>query len=350
MGIPLRLTAAAVAVTAAAFVAVPSAGAARPDQLGIATTGGLELLTLRPAELAREFDGYRNAGARWVRFDFNWNVIQNRGRRHWNWAPYDALVGAARARGLMVLGTIDYAPRWARRGASLSRPPRNMRAYARFAGRVARRYGPMGVHHWEIWNEPNVAAFWSPRPSVRGYVRMLRRASIAIKRANPGAVVITGGLAPAANTRTSLAPRTFVRRMYRYGARRYFDAIGHHASAFPYFPSVRERWNPWFQMHGTRVSLRSLMVRNGDAHKQIWVTEYGAPTATSRAVSEVAQANMVTEAYNLIAQYPWAGPLFWYSYRDRVPNPQWWMDACGLVRYDHSPKPAFLAYRALAGL
>ena len=53
-------------------------------------------------------------GAQWIRFDVKWDVIQYGGPEAWDFSRYEALTAAARARGMEVLGTLAYAPRWAR--------------------------------------------------------------------------------------------------------------------------------------------------------------------------------------------------------------------------------------------
>jgi polysaccharide biosynthesis protein PslG len=323
------------------------ASAARADQFGLAATGHLH--NLDPASLARELAGYRGAGARWIRFDLNWGVVQAGGPRSWNWAPFDRVIRGARARGLRVLAVLSYSPDWARPpGTGPLHQPSNLRALARFARAAAGRYRGLGVRHWEIWNEPNLADFWQPRPNAAAYGRLLRAAHRGIKRVDRRAVLVTGGLSPATNTGTSVAPVTFLRRLYRSRARRYFDAVGHHASTFPYLPSVRASWSAWWQMAGTRPSLRSVMVRNGDRRKRIWVTEFSAPTGGSRAVSEARQAEILRVGYRLIGRYRWAGPLFWFSFRDGTVQGGDWQEYCGLVRADYSPKPALGVYQALA--
>jgi hypothetical protein len=158
--------------------------------------------------------------------------------------------------------------------------------------------------------------------------------------------VITGGLSPAANRGGSVAPVTFLGRLYRLGHKRSFDHVGLHTSMFPYSPSTRKSWSPWRQMAWTKPSLRSVMKRHGNGGKKIWVTEYGAPTGGDRAVSESRQAALLREGFRLWAGYRWAGPLFWYSVRDR--GPAAWTGTCGLARSDFSRKPSFSAYRAIA--
>jgi hypothetical protein len=345
-----RLTAPQVRVLAVLALALAAPGSAsaqapRPAQLGVAASGGLH--NFSASEIGRELDIARDAGARWIRFDMNWAVVQDAGKHRWNWAPFDRVVRAARARNLKVLGTIWYTPAWARPGGTPAhRPPTLAKNYGRFAGRAARRYKTMGVHHWEIWNEPNIPHAWDGGVNVKKYGAMLRSAARGIRRNDRRGVVITGGLSPAPNGGGSLAPATFLSRLYRAGFRRSFDHVGHHTSMFPYRPSTRGAWSPWRQMAWTRPSLRGVMKRHGNGKKKIWVTEYGAPTGGDRAVSEAKQAALLTEGFRLWARYKWGGPLFWYAMRDR--GPESWHTRCGLARHDFSRKRAFAAYRAIA--
>jgi hypothetical protein len=333
-------------VLAAAFSAAPAAAQnPRANQLGLGANGGLHNLSAN--EIGAELDVARGAGARWIRFDLNWAVVQAAGRNRWNWAPFDRVIRAARARNLKVLGTIWYTPDWARpKGTPPHHPPTNPAMFRRFTGAVARRYKGLGVHHWEIWNEPNIPQAWHPWPSPRGYGRLLAAGARGLRANDRHAVVITGGLSPASNKGASIAPVTFLRGLYRAGYKRAFDAVGHHPHMFPYLPSTKAAWSPWRQMFATRPSLRSVMVRHGNRRKKIWATEYGAPTGGDRAVTQERQARILTTGYRLWAAYRWAGPLFWFSIRDR--GPVSWHTTCGLVREDYAAKAAYAAYRALA--
>lgn len=322
-----------------------SAQTPRPGQLALATNGGMHELS--DEEIAAELDVARDAGARWVRFDLNWAVIQEEGRESWRWEPFDRMIEGARARGLNVLGTIWYTPAWARPpDTPAHRPPTLVEDYARFAAAAAERYMALGVHHWEIWNEPNIPQAWAGGVSAKNYGLLLAAAASAIRAVDPEAVILSAGLSPAATRGGSLAPPEFLRRLYRHGFASSFDQVGHHASTFPHLPSRKKDWSAWQQMAWTKPSLRSVMRRYGDAKKRIWITELGAPTGGDRAVSEARQARILTEAHRLWAGYRWAGPLFWYAVRDR--GPVTWHNTCGLVREDLTPKLSFAAYRAIA--
>ena len=320
-----------------------------PGTAGFAGGGAMHRLGRKT--LRRELDAMTKAGGRWLRFDINWNVVQCGGPRSWNWAPFDRVVAGARARGIEVLALITYTPPWARPPGTTGRYAPDPALYAAFARAVARRYAPRGVHAYEIWNEPNVPSFWQPAPDPAAYARLLQAAYPAIKAADPRATVVTGGTAPAATDGRSYAPIDFVRAMYAAGAHGSFDALGHHPYTFPAFPRVERPWSAWYQMFGSTPSLRSTMIDNGDGDKKIWATEYGAPTdgpAGSHAVSEGTQATMVTDAYARFRTYDWAGPLMWYSQRDRGTAITTRENHFGILRKDFSAKPGFSRFRRAA--
>ena len=106
---------------------------------------------------------------------------------------------------MTVLPLVLYAPAWDaaknRTGYSI---PKRPGPYADFLAALVKRYGPHGtfwsgrsgarvpIRSWRIWNEPNLGYSW-PQPFARGYVS-LSSDHAAIKRADPGAKVVLGGL------------------------------------------------------------------------------------------------------------------------------------------------------------
>jgi hypothetical protein len=326
-------------------------GAAHPSRLGVADGGDIQALGAR--ERNRYLDAVQRVGAGWIRIGIYWSVIQRRGPTSYYWAPFDRVVQAARRRNLEILGTIFSAPTWARApGASRTAPPANPAAFGAFAGQVARHFGPLGVHAYEIWNEPNIAGFWAGGPDPARYAQLLRASYRAIKRADRSATVVSAGLSPDASygavDAQSMNPLTFLQRMYASGARGSMDAVGWHPYNFPWGLGFYT-WSAWSQMNATSPSARSIMRANGDGKKKIWVTEWGAPTGTSsQSISEAAQAELVRAGLTKLKSWAWAGPSFLYNFRDKGMNLSDREQNFGLVRYDWSPKPAYSAFRSVA--
>jgi hypothetical protein len=91
------------------------------------------------------------------------------------------------------------------------------------------------------------------------------------------------------------------------------------------------------------------MTSRGDGAKQIWSTEFGAPTgSTTRDMSEAAQAQLVTDSYTLLKGWSWAGPAFFYSYHDSGTNKSDVEQNFGILHFDWTPKLSYAAYRTVA--
>ena len=324
---------------------------ARASRVGIAGGGAIQLLG--NADRKRYFDSLAAVGAGWIRLDINWAVIQRRGPSSYDWAPVDRLVQAARRRGIRVLGTLVFTPTWARAsGLPATAPPTRAADFGRFASRAATHYSALGVHAYEIWNEPNIAAVWATGPDPARYTRLLKQAYAAIKRVDRSAVVVSAGLSPysvyGAADAKGMNPLTFLERMYADGARGSMDAVGWHPYNFPWGLGYYS-WSGWSQMAATSPSARSIMKAHGDGKKKIWATEWGAPTGTSsQSMSEAAQAALIRAGLRQLKAWSWAGPSFVYSFRDLGTNLSDREQNFGLVRHDWKPKPAYAAFRSVA--
>lgn len=312
------------------------------DRAGFATTWTFE----RPGHLAgslADIDAMAATGARWVRLGARWDVIETR-PGHYDWSTLDRTVGAAVDHGMSVLGIAGGPPSWqAAPGCdSTNCAPRDPAAYARFIATAAARYAPLGVRHWEVWNEPNLAEFWSPHPDPAAYVLLQRLSYEAIKAAVPTAVVITGGLAPAGDADGNIEPLRFMREVYRHGGRGWFDAVAIHPYAFPYPPHRAAGYNTFLKA----PALHDLMAAQGDGSKLIWGTEVGAPSRGARGVGEQGQARWLTDYYGTWNGWAFTGPLLWYELRDAGRGGDD-IDNFGLLGADRNPKPAWHAFREM---
>jgi hypothetical protein len=344
----------AAATSAASAVVTTSAPPPAPTQssrFGFSTGGNIQ--NLSATDLARYLDGAQAAHTGWIRFDLNWEAIQAGGPASYNWAPFDNVVKATTARGMKVLAIIAYTPSWARpAGTSGKTPPTNLADYANFAKTAVARYAAMGVHAYEVWNEPNIVNFWAPAPDPVRYTSMLKLAYPAIKAADPSATVVSAGLSPygAYGERDAqhVNPLTFLESMYANGAAGSFDAVGWHPYNFPWGLGYYT-WSAWSQMSQTTPNVRSIMTARGDSAKQIWATEFGAPTgSTTRDLSEAAQAQLVTDSYTLLKGWSWAGPAFFYSYHDNGTNKLDVEQNFGILHFDWTPKLSYSAYQTVA--
>jgi putative glycosyl hydrolase len=160
------------------------------------------------------------------------------------------------------------------------------------------------VLYWEVWNEPNEILFWYPTPNAAAYVRLLRKAYIAIKSANPNALVVSAGLSGVN------PPRQYLRDMYRAGARTYFDVLALH----PY----RQPQSPDSYLADYLRFMKNIMETNGDLDTPIWITEIGWPTDPSQygAVTEAQQAEFLRRTYEISKSLGFVEKVFWYRLQD----------------------------------
>jgi hypothetical protein len=134
------------------------------------------------------------------------------------WGNLDALIAAAKARGVSVMLTLTGpVPRWATRDKKDDLTYPDPKEFGAFATAVGRRYG-QDVSTWSIWNEPNQPQFLMPQ-FVKGKAaspmlyRKLYQAAYAGLRstpANASDTILLGETSPRGNSHI-VAPLAFLR-------------------------------------------------------------------------------------------------------------------------------------------
>jgi hypothetical protein len=282
-----------------------------------------------------------------IRVDANWGYWEPQSGV-FNWAPLDQSVALIRAEGLSIDFIIEGTPQWA---ASVPSDvtsstdnvlPASAAQFASWAQAVASRYGSGGTTSYEIWNEENLNVLPAPSPSV--YTADLKAAYASIKAVQPNETVVTGGLAPAADTASSINPVEFLSDIYADGAAGSFNAVAYHPYSYPVLPNTAESWSGWTNMSATTPSIRSVMVANGSASMKVWITEVGWPSNTATLTREnglSAESDELTQVNTFANANSWVGPVYWFTYQDG-PYGQF-----GLITSTGAHKPA---YATMAGL
>ncbi|MDQ1181962.1 hypothetical protein QE397_003417 [Rhodococcus sp. SORGH_AS 301] len=278
-----------------------------------------------------------DAGFEAVRVTVRWSSVEPV-RGEFDWERVDATIHAARERGLAVLGVVTWAPSWAvppDYRATAHPAPSDPAMFAQFASLAAERFRG-SVQAWEVWNEPNISAAFGPNVDPEKYCRILTATHDAIERADPDATVVAGGLSPAVDSTSTLAPATFVRALYLCAAGS-FDAIAMHPYSTPELLSATTASGSAADI----AAVRAVMVENGDDDARIWFTEFGAPTAASSpGVSEARQAEIIGDGVAYLRSLDFAGPTFVFDFQDLdsgEANPEY---NYGILRSDGDPKPS----------
>ncbi|GEE00912.1 hypothetical protein nbrc107696_13580 [Gordonia spumicola] len=317
---------AAVATAAALCVAIgsPARAAVEAPADGYGFAQGAAQIQMSAADLNRELDAVSATKGEWLRVMIDWASIE-RTKGVYDWTIPDRVIGAARSHHLKVLSLVLTTPSWARRGGALGgmyAPPADPAAIGPFYRALIGRYPDVTRH--EVWNEPNLQAFWGMyQPNAAEYTALLKASYTAIKAVQPSGTVVAGGLSPDAGA------ANFVKGMYAAGAKGFFDAAAMHPYVFPKGIDVTP--NGWSELK----DIRSVMVASGDADKKIWLTEMGAATinptgdtgsssgslgsigfGADQMVTQQEQAAEIVDVLRAAARSGYCGPAFIYSVRD----------------------------------
>ncbi|MEP7293488.1 MAG: LysM peptidoglycan-binding domain-containing protein [Chloroflexota bacterium] len=305
-------------------------------------------------------------GMHWAKLRLSWRALQpNAGSI--DYTQLDAIIDGLNAGDLNVLLTITNAPDWARSSALENGPPDDFGTYAAFVSEIAARYVGR-VKAYEIWHEPNLRREWNSGAhpvSADSYADLLRGAYAAIKASDPGATVVSAGLAPTGfnDGINALDDRLYLARLYQVGLTQISDAVGAHPFGFANpadilccqaAPGVTTHFeHPSFYFLNTLNDYRAIMVANGDINRKIWVTEFGwgtsedtsAPPENSSFVSANTleeQASYLTRAFELGAGSGFVGMMIAYNLNSCTAQPTN-TEACyySLTAPNGTPRPAY---------
>lgn len=279
------------------------------------------------------------AGFHWVRMDASWDGIESVVGQY-DFIAFDALVSAATTRGMQVLAILDYGHHTYTGSAMI--PPRtaaSIQAYAAFCEAMARHYIGRNVT-FEIWNEPDLAGFWAPASNAVEYAAVLQAGIAAIKRGDPAARVLTGGLSSTYNLTYA-----FWDVLEQRGAMTGAGGWGTHL----YGADVPEmRWTDILKLRE-----RVARVMPG---QDVYCTEWGYSSTSLSPVANghdpVARKIQATKVVRQLLLAWWANlPLeILYDIRDDGDDPAEKEHNFGLLARDYSEKPAMTAARTLLSL
>lgn len=326
-----------------------------------------------------EFQRLRTGGVDSVRIPISWAAVQPLSGSEANFSASDALVAGAAAAGIDVLPFVYDAPSWAVRPARVPGPgnvkaPKTLpvesgsqrNAWSAFLKLVVARYGPGGsfwsahpalserpIRTWQIWNEENFKYF-VVRPNPAQYGKLVNLSYAAIKSVDRGAKLILGGMfaRPREAQFKGKPPQAyfatdFLDQLYRTtpGIKRKFAGVALHPYTSKYqllTPEIEE--------------FRSVLSRNHDAGKQLWITEIGWSSepeskSDSFAKGPQGQVKQLKGAFGLFKRNAAKWKLrriYWFSVDDQ-PNACNFCGGSGLFGPGFAPKKSWFAYVKFAG-
>jgi len=325
----------------------------------------------RPEVASRDLQMIREAGFTWCKVNFAWRDIEGAGKGAFDWSRTDRIVEQAAHEGIDLVVRIDHQPAWAGGGFPTNGPPDNLQDLADFLIALVSRYKGR-IRAYEVWNEPNLAREWGGKiPDPGALVKLLKVAYKAIKSADPNALVISPGLSPTGTWNDSSRPDDwYLESMYiAMGGKSdgHFDVLGAHAPGYKSPPEkdpAEVAANKDLGGHRAfcfrRVEdLRAIMVKYGDADKQVAILEFGwtsDPRPDSpyhwHSVSEEVKADYLVRAYRYAKEHwaPWIGLMSAIYICDpdwTEQDEQYWWAITYPSYPEFKPRPAYLALKAM---
>jgi polysaccharide biosynthesis protein PslG len=289
------------------------------------------------AELRRAVAMMKKAGVGILRMDFLWQDIEPQEGIS-DFAKYDRIVGLLNEAGIEILGVFNYSTDWDSPECRWNVLSADHSKFLGYVHAVASRYKGK-VRCWEIWNEPDSSIYWKEQDALVTYCKLLRESYETLKRIDPSCTVLNGGLTN---------ELSHVNWLYDNGGKGYFDALNIHVFGNPVEKGAEKRVSAY-----VKACVR-IMKRNGDAGKNIWVTEIGCPgVRRGKQVKnwwlganpgEGEQASWVATVFGTLLPEPEVERVFWTFFRDTREHWKDGTDYFGLVHNDFSVKPAFGAY------
>lgn len=284
--------------------------------------------------LAQQLTGVKNN-----RGNPGWVHIQPR-EGVWDFAGHDRFVEGCLKRGVQIQYVISPPPAWAvakdyqpkdpaRKG--WKRP--DYEAFREFIDRLSQRYKGR-IAYYIVGNEPDLINFCNF--SEDEYIRMLKIAYTTIKKNDPAAQVMSGGI----SSLYSQVPRsnnsrrhnnTILQKLLSEG-RPYYDVFAFHG-------------------HGATAAyleqLKELRAMGAIGKDKKWISEETG--ATSSVFGEKGQAIVLFQKLILSWVYGASG-LDWYNFYDLGNDPLNWEHRYGILTHANQPKPAFLTYATVTDL
>ena len=276
-----------------------------------------------------ETDASRMAagGVSTYRFPMSWDSVQPNASSAFDWGLADATVRVGAAAGLRLLPIAAATPKgFASNWTELPITTQAQRqGWAKFLRGAIERYGPKGefwaenpdlpkrpIRTWQVWNEANFFYFTEPVVAA-DYFKLLKASHKIIKQEDPGAKVMLSGLygSPPNDPRRSMKSWQFLAKLYKLGAKKYFDSVAIH----PYSPDTT-------QLRLIIEKVRSTMNRYGGKKTQIDITEigWGSDSRTSFGKgSAKAQAQQLTSAYDFMTKNRkklGIRSAYWFAWQD----------------------------------
>lgn len=308
-------------IVASSYVPVQTSGIVWPslttkaDHFGFSVPSQKYLIDVTQAQRDTFLTNLAATGAGWLRLEIP-SFVVSPAQGTWDWTNIDAIVASAKARNIRLFGMVTTLPAWSRSGQPWNYGPSTTAQRTAFRDVIvaaAQRYNG-DVEAWEVWNEPNLAAFWTS-PSTTDYQALIAMVYPAL-RAVTNVPILSGGTGWG-STAPNIDTTTWYQTLHANGANQYWDGLTIH----PYQDLGWARGGQLFKggEYGRMTDLRAQMTNAGDANKPIYGTEFGWPAYPSGDGSHASYAEQAAWLAPTLDDWvarPYTGILFQHTLYD----------------------------------
>lgn len=288
--------------------------------------------------MTAQLDLCREAGIQMIRDECLWSDVEKDSGVYVIPDEIDRYVKAVHDRGIAVYMILNYNNTiYAPSAGSGVVSEENRQAYVRYCRAVAEHFVPLGVRHFEIWNEPNHGVlFWTPQPDAGDYTRLLQDAFEAIKAIDSSLIVVGCATSPAiGNPPPYIEGLDFIRDVFAAGGGAYMDAVSFHLYQVAYRPEN--------ELASYLQALRTYI-----GSKPVYLSEFGYPTHSGWPnISKNTQASYVSRMFLSALPDSQLCGLIYYDLKNDGTNIAEAEHNFGLLEFDHSPKPSYAALKNL---
>lgn len=281
-----------------------------------------------------EMEMLARGGFGFVRMDLHWASTEKQ-KGVYDFSAYDRLINDLTKHNIRCLFILDYNHPLYDNNLS-PHTPEGRAAFARWAAAAVTHFAGKGIL-WEMWNEPNLAQFWKPKPNVDDYAKLAIEVGKAIREVAPNETYI----GPAMST----IDLPYLESCFKAGVLAYFSAVSVH----PY------RQSPPETVVNEYRKLRLLIDRYAPQDKQIPILsgEWGYADVANK-LGQENQGKYLARQWlvNLSCDVPLS---IWYDWHDDGTNPTDNEHHFGTVGFAYregqtdvyEPKPAYGAVQTL---
>jgi hypothetical protein len=301
-----------------------------------------------PEQLAK----IKASGFSYIRYDMWWMQVEKE-KGKYDWSDFDRFIGDMRKHHLKSVVILNggnpvysekvrvppaqsFGKSWSIAAPSTKEA---MDAFTAFAVAALKRYGTDDII-WELWNEPDMVAFWPPEPNAVEYAKLATQTCAAMRKTAPKATIIGPAIARLPNKRDFLHEH-FFKTFMRAGVSSCVNAISvhpyRHADEAPetVIDDYRKKTRPFINAY----------LKEGQNPPPIFDTEWGY-SATDVSPEQQAAYVMRIHFANLLAKVPLS---ILYEWQDSEGMAQDREQHFGLVEGDGSEKEGGKIVRELMG-